>query len=308
YTRTKSYFHPVNFKKVPSHIKKLKTKLKEIKPDVLIICNFAFDFYFIPFISKGIKTIKEYHSSRYYYSKELPSKIFLSRLFFRLNRFIEKKYTHVVVLNEDEKKYYATKNCVVIPNSIKVASNTNKLVRNNVIIAAGRIAPVKQFNHLIKAWNKIAVSFPEWEVHIYGDGDKLLLEQLKLLIKKLNIPSVKLMGATSHLNEKMKKASIYAMTSKTECFPMVLLESLACGLPIISYNCPFGPKNIITDKKDGILVSHNNIDTFASELTQLIKNTELRKKMETNALTNVKRFDEKKIMQQWLNLFDKTNK
>ncbi|MCF6168481.1 glycosyltransferase family 4 protein [Lutibacter sp.] len=303
YIRTKSYFHPVNFKKVPSHINKLRFKLNEIKPDVLIVCNFAFDFYFIPFISKGIKTIKEYHSSRYYYSKELPSKSFLSSLFAKLNRFIEKKYTHVVVLNKDEKKYYSIKNCVVIPNSIKVATNTTKLVRNNIIIAAGRIAPVKQFDHLIKAWSLIANKFPHWEVYIYGEGDEVLSSELQQLIKELKVPNIKLMGATLHLNEKMKEASIYAMTSKTECFPMVLLESLACGLPIISYNCPFGPKNIITDKKDGVLVNHNNIDAFASELTQLIKNTELRKKMEINTKKNVERFDENIVMQLWIQLF-----
>ncbi len=303
YSRTKSYFHPVNFKKVPSHLIKIRNKLKEIKPDVLIVCNFAFDFYFIPFISKGIKTIKEYHSSRYYYSKELPSRSFLSRLFFKLNRLIEKRYTHIVVLNKDEKKYYAAKNCVVISNSIKVAINTNKLVRNNVIIAAGRIALVKQFDHLIKAWSLIANKFPHWEVHIYGEGDKVLSSELQQFIKELKVPNIKLMGATSHLNVKMKEASIYAMTSKTECFPMVLLESLSCGLPIISYNCPFGPKNIITDKKDGILVNHNNIDTFASELAKLIKNIELRKMMEINAKKNVKRFDENIVMQQWIQLF-----
>jgi len=305
YNRKLSYYHPLNFSKAPSHFIKLKNKLKEIKPDVLVVCNTAFDFYFIPFISKGIKTIKEFHSSRYYYINQLPKSSLLNKFLYRINNLVECKYSHIVVLNKDEKQYYKSKNVVVIPNFI--SKNENKYItqvhRKNVIIAAGRIAPVKQFDHLIKAWSLIAHKFPQWEVHIYGEGDAKLSKELDNLIKEKNSANIYLKGATNQLTTKMQEASIYALTSSTECFPMVLLESLACGLPIISYNCPFGPKNIITNGEDGILVAHNNIELFAAELSKLIENKELRKKMEINALTNVKRFDEKKIMQQWVQLF-----
>ncbi len=303
YNRTKSYFNLVNFKKVPQHIKRLKAKLNVIKPDVLIVCNYAFDFYFIPFISKGLKTIKEFHSSRYYYIKELPQASIFNKMLYRVNNLIERKYSHLVVLNNDEKQNYKSNNIEVIPNSISNKKLNSTIERKKYIIAAGRIASVKQFDHLIKAWSIIAQNFPDWKVHIYGEGDELLLGELNILIKELSVPNIQFIGATNKLREKMEEASIYALTSATECFPMVLLESLAYGLPIVSYDCPYGPRNIITNGEDGVLVKHNNIEDFANKLAELMKDEKLRSNMENNALNTIKRFEEEKIMLQWLNLF-----
>ena len=303
YDRTKSYFNPTNLKKVPEHIKRLKALLNEIKPDVLIVCNYAFDFYFIPFISSGIKTIKEFHSSRYYYIKELPQANIFNKIRYRINNWIEQKYSHLVVLNEDEQKYYSSNNIEVISNAVSYINIDSEIGRENIIIAAGRIAPVKQFDHLIKAWSLLAKDFPDWKVQIYGDGDEVLLGELNALIIELAVSNIQLMGATNNLDNKMEEAAIYALTSATECFPMVLLESLACGLPIVSYDCPHGPNNIITNNKDGILVAHNNIDAFAHKLMELMKDEDIRTKMGVNALNNVKRFEESKIMQHWLHLF-----
>ena len=301
YQRKLSYFHLINLFKIVKHFFKLKKTLENIKPNVVISVSQTPDQFFLPFICKDIPKIKEFHSSGVNYIKPTS---FIQKMKYQLF-LLYRKYSALVLLNNDEKIYYPFNNLVVIPNFIIEKTYFKKLSykKKNIIIAAGRIATVKQFDHLIKAWSLIAIKFPHWEVHIYGDGDEVLSSELQQLIKELKVSNIKLKGVTSHLNEKMKKASIYAMTSKTECFPMVLLESLSCGLPIVSYNCPFGPKNIITNKKDGILVNHNNIDIFASELTQLIKNTELRKKMEINARNNVKRFDEKIVMQQWIQLF-----
>ena len=303
YIREKSYFNPANFKKVPKHIKTLKSKLKEIEPSVLIVCNFAFDFYFIQFICKDIKTVKEFHTSRYYYNQRLPKVSFFKKTLFKINNYIERKYTHIVVLNNDEKIYYKSNNIVVIPNAIGMVNVDNSIKRDNVIIAAGRMAEVKQFDHLIKAWSFIEKDFPDWKVEIYGEGDESISKKLNSLINDLSLANIKLMGATSSLGLKMEKGSIYAMTSLTECFPMVLLEALSCGLPIISYNCPNGPKNIITNNQDGIIVKHNNIELFSKILSEFIRNNKLRKQMEINAINNVKRFSEDRVMKKWSQLF-----
>ena len=308
YNRTKSYFSINNFKRVPKHLKLLKEKINEIKPDVLIVCNYAFDFYFIPFIASGIKTIKEFHSSRFYDIKDLSKASFFKRMLYAFNNKIENKYTYIVVLNNDEKNYYKTTNIKVIPNSIKLDTLRNISSRNDIIVSAGRISEVKQFDHLIRAWSLIAHKFPNWEIHIYGEGDALLANKLNILIEELSLTTIKLMGVTNILEEKMQEASIYALTSATECFPMVLLESLACGLPIVSYNCPNGPRNIITAGKDGILVAHNNIEEFSNQLSKLMQNEILRKKMEQHAVKNIERFSEKLIMKQWLDLFNKIKK
>ena len=102
----------------------------------------------------------------------------------------------------------------------------------------------------------------------------------------------------------MLNASIYAMTSLTECFPMVLLESLSCGLPVISFDCPNGPRNIIINNKDGLLVKNNNIDAFAIALITLMDDNELRCNMGAIGRLNIKRFESKIVMKIWEKLFN----
>jgi glycosyltransferase involved in cell wall biosynthesis len=162
--------------------------------------------------------------------------------------------------------------------------------------------------HLIKIWNLIPNRHNNWELHIYGEGDENLKFKLQKLINTLKLPNIFFKGATNKLDLKMKNASIFALTSETECFPMVLLESLSCGLPVISYDCPNGPRNIITNNKDGILIKSDNIKCFAKELENMIKNFELRKEMSRNAIKNVRRFDESIVMESWIKLFLKISK
>lgn len=304
YRRNKSYFSPLNLIKTIQHFLKLKKALFKIKPDVIISVSYSPEQYFLPFIHKNIPKVKEIHSSGVNYKRPIG---LIQKLKYQLFGLFE-NYNAVVVLNNDEEQYYPFKNVLVIPNFIEKSLNNiqkKNTIRKNIIIAAGRIAPVKQFDHLIKAWSLIAKDFPDWKVQIYGEGDEPLLSELDTLIKEQSVPNIQLMGATNNLGKKMEEAAIYALTSATECFPMVLLESLACGLPIVSYDCPHGPSNIVTNGEDGILVEHNSIECFAENLTKLIIDEELRMKMERSAVINSKRFEEDVIMMQWINLFKK---
>ena len=306
YDITKSYFHPKNLLKVPLHIQKLKKWLKDIKPSNLIVCNYGFDFYFIPFIAKNIKTIKEFHSSRFQRAQNIPKTVY-QKVIRKVDSFIELKYTYLVLLNGDEKRYYESGNVCIIPNSVRTVQEAYKKTRRRTVIAAGRIAPVKQFDHLIKAWHIVSEIFPEWNLEIYGENYGTTARELEELVKELNAKNVNLMGATDNMQGIMSEASIYALTSSTECFPMVLLESLANGLPIVSYDCPHGPRNIITEDEDGILVEADNIEQFALALSQLMNDEKGRNCMETAAVINIKRFDENDVMEKWLHLFSSRN-
>jgi len=305
YKRSLSYFSGLNFSKLPKHIFRLRKQLNIIKPEVLVVCNYAFDFYFIPFITNGIKTIKEFHSSRQNYKTIYRNTSFSNKVIYNLNILIERKYDHLVVLNKDEKQFYNSKNLVVIPNAALEINKNDNLERKNIIIAAGRIAEVKQFDHLIKAWSLLAKNYLDWEVHIYGSGDEAMSRQLKQMIVDLGLDSIHLKGVTSNLSSKMQEASIYALTSHMECFPMVLLEALSSGLPVVSYDCPNGPRNILTAKEDGLLVSPNNIDKFAEAIELLINDKVKRDEMSVVGKQNVQRFNEKSVMMKWLNLFGK---
>lgn len=300
YYRGLSYFHPKNLLKSITHFSLLKKEILRIQPDIIVSVSFSPEQYFLPFIQKKIPKIKEFHSSGVIYKAPVTLMDKLKHQLFLLVG----KYHAVVLLNEDEKKYYPFQKLRVIPNFITVPKTENQFVqREKTIIAAGRIAPVKQFDHLIRVWSQIAVNFPEWNVKIFGNGDEMILAELKNLIKKLGVPNIKLMGATTVLDQEMKKASVYAMTSATECFPMVLLEAQAAGLPVLSYDCPNGPRNIITQNQDGWLTTHNEITIFAEQLSKLIENESKRNDMGSAAKQNVIRFSREKIMEQWNALF-----
>lgn len=302
YTQGISFFHPVNLLKTIQHFFKLKSTFKKIDPDIIISVSQTPDQFFLPFIRKKTPKIKEFHSSGV--SLNLG---FLKRKLFKLY----KKYTTLVLLNKDEQQYYPFPNTFIIPNFIDKREEelfTDYSNRDKVIIAAGRIAPVKQFDHLIEAWKLIFEKFPKWEIHIYGEGDDELKNQLQTTQSNYEIKNLYFKGAVSDLDERMKKASLYAMTSSTECFPMVLLEAMSNGVPIISYDCPNGPRNIISNQKEGVLVQGNNIKAFSQKLESIISQEETRGCLSIGAFETSKEFLKDKVMIRWGDLFKKLKK
>ena len=110
------------------------------------------------------------------------------------------------------------------------------------------------------------------------------------------------MGASLQLYREMQKASLYAMTSANECFPLVLLEAQNAGIPVVSYDCPHGPRNIINDGKDGLLVRNQNKEEFSNELSFLIANQSVRLEMSKNAIENSFKYAAAPIMECWNDL------
>lgn len=301
YNRDNSYRSIENIFRMIAHAVKLRAFIKTVGPDILVVCNYAPDYLFLPFIKRDTQIIKEFHSSGF----DRPKKHWLRKVILRGFKSIlgaSKRFDAHVVLNKDEIGYYPTDfNISVIPNFVGSVSLKSSLAREKVILAAGRIAEVKQFDHLIRAWSIIHREYPDWTVVIYGDGDDELRHQLIILAKSLRINNIEIRDATSRLLYEMETSSIFALTSRTECFPMVLLEAMSRGLPILSYDCPNGPRNIISHGEDGLLV--NNIEDFANSLALLIESPELRHNMSENCLRNVKRFEKKNIEKLWEELF-----
>lgn len=297
-----SYFHPKNLKKVPKHRAALQNILKKINPDVVVSCHYGPDFYFLPFLEKQIPKIKEFHSSRFYYwqnSGGLKDKILK-----KLSSKIEKKYNNLVVLNDSEIEFYANKNIAVIPNPAEITEEKANYTSKK-IIAAGRISPVKNFEELITVFSRLAQDFPDWELHFYGEDYLGTEEKLNTLIKKQGLDNqIKFKKSVKDLKKTMSDYSIYAMTSHTECFPMVLLEALSIGLPVISYDAPTGPRYIINNNEDSFLIPNKNLDIFTEKLKILMQDENLRKKMGAKASGNIHRFALDSILQRWKNMFD----
>ncbi len=212
----------------------------------------------------------------------------------------------VVLTNNDYHKYIirdGLKNCIVIPNEISFYPEEIPLYSNKRIIAIGRFTLQKGFDILIDDIKDVLLSNPGWTLTIIGDGEMRGVLEKKILNNNLD-KQVFLKPFTTNIKEEFLDASIYIMTSRFEGLPMVLLEAKSCGLPIISYDCPSGPKEIINDGIDGFLVPFQNKRILTEKLNFLLNSEELRKNMGCNAKKHVLIFSSENIYNKWLTLFN----
>ncbi|WP_025739378.1 glycosyltransferase family 4 protein [Aquimarina pacifica] len=305
YERRKSYFHPTNLKKLPKHIFGVRSAIKRIQPDVIVVCSHSTDTYFMPFINKKVPKIKEFHYSKHIEIKnrnnpKRPHK----KYFFKFTDFVEKKYDQLVILNKDEASYYKSNNTRVIPNPLTFYPSTTSQVSNPIVIAAGRIAQVKGYDILIDIWSSVYKKNKDWQLHIYGSGEPAYIKMLQDKIDGYGLQNVVILkGATDSIQSKMLDSSIFAMTSHNECFPLVLLEAQACGLPIVSFDCPNGPRNIISSDS-GILIPLYDNAIFSEQLLNLMKDPDTLRRLGEHARENASNFKLESVMQLWRKLFN----
>ncbi|MEU8826292.1 glycosyltransferase family 4 protein [Streptomyces sp. NPDC048636] len=189
-----------------------------------------------------------------------------------------------------------------VPNSVpepglEPADGTGKWV-----VAAGRLAPVKRYDLLIRAFAKVSAARPDWRLRIYGGGAQH--DTLRALIDELGLYNhVFLMGPANPLDPEWAKGSIAAVTSSLESFGMTIVEAMRCGLPVVSTDCPHGPAEIIDNGVDGRLVPTGDADAVAGALLDLINNDELRQQMGQAALKDSARFDPSRVAGRYESLF-----
>lgn len=160
---------------------------------------------------------------------------------------------------------------------------------NKLVVAAGRMVWIKGYDLLISAFAKVVEKHPEWRLRIYGQGVRR--EELLAKAKRLRLyNNVLLMEPTDDMEGELAKASVLAMSSRAEPFGMTIIEAFACGLPVVGFDCPRGPREIITDGHDGLLVPPQDADAFAETLIRLIDDEDLRHRMARNARASAERY------------------
>lgn len=203
-----------------------------------------------------------------------------------------------------ENKEFEPKFITQIYNPLSFAKERPILHKEKKVLALGRFAYQKGFDNLLKSWQIVEQKMPDWTLEIVGDDgkDEAGLHELK---NQFGLKHVSLQLATKDVNTKYEEASIYALSSRFEGFPMVLLEATSMSLPIVAFDCKTGPNEIITDGENGFLVESENIEQFAQKLIFLMNNDELRAEMGRKAYESSKRFTIDKIVTQWVGLIEK---
>ncbi len=289
-------FHFLN-----SYKKHLNQKIEAIKPNVILVADNGLKAFILPLIVKTkIPIVLEIHSSKFIEEQSIKPNIF-SKLKYRFKDFGAKKYTKVVVLSPENLKNWHINNAVIIPNPSWIKTENTAILKNKRVIAVARNSYEKGLDRLLLIWEKTIKKYPDWTLDIYTDEmDSLKKEAIDLEIKSnLNIFSF-----VKNIEEKYLESSILVMTSRFEAFPMVLIEAMSLGLPSISYDCPSGPRSIITDNENGFLIPDGNLELFAEKLSFLIENEELRMKFGAASKEKMKEYQLEPVMKQWKALLE----
>ena len=227
----------------------------------------------------------------------------IGRLDILKRKLLYNKADKVIVLTQNNKKIYEQflSNVDVINNPRPFTTrNISKQVKKRVI-TAGRQEYEKGFDRIIDIFNDTEIKNSEWVLDIYGEGSEM--KNLKNKIKKYDLEDkVRILPFSNRIDEEFLESSIYVLPSRTEAFPMVLLEAMECGLPCISFNLP-GPSEIIKSNEDGFIIENGDINEFREKLKILMNNDELRKSYSKRAKDNVQRFDITKIADMWKQLY-----
>lgn len=220
-----------------------------------------------------------------------------------LIREVRKLSKFVVLTHEDAAFWPELQNVCVIPNPVSFMPASVSDCSRKQVIAMGRYVAQKGFDHLIAAWRMVVDKHPDWVLKIYGDGH--LRGQLQQQVEELNLAdSCFLEHSVSDVESVFCKSSLFVLSSRFEGFGLVIVEAMACGLPVVSFACPCGPKDIIADGVDGILVEPQNVEELACKISYLIENEEIRKSMGHQAAINAHRYDIESIAPFWMQLFE----
>lgn len=206
-------------------------------------------------------------------------------------------------VEEMMKGYNEKTKCICIPNFLEEEAIDNSIQKENQVIAVGRLHSVKGFDRLLHIWALASKQCSNWKLKIVGGGEEEAA--LKNIINELSLnESVILTGTLNHKDtmEEMRRSSIFAMTSHSEGFPFVLIESLMCSTPVVAFDVRVGPRAIVEDGKEGYLIKDKDNEKYAETLIKLMNDKSLRAELSENAKIKSKEFIEYNVIQKWIDI------
>lgn len=289
----------------------LTAELMRIRPDITISL-LRREINFLNDIKDGSRKIGELHINRANYRNFNTEKAnLLKKLFARfwslcLLHHLQRLDKLVVLTDSDCESWVELNNVVTIPDPLSLSPTTISPLTEKRVVAIARYSHEKGIDLLIKAWSIVEKQISDWRLDVYGDGDITPYEQL-ISELKINRKSCQLHGRTDDVEKEYCNSSVFVLSSRFEGFGMVLTEAMACGLPVVSFDCPWGPRYILSDGEDSILVENGRFDLLASSMLKLMNEKTLRQSMAQAGLKNVKRFEIENIAEQWRSVFESLN-
>lgn len=288
------------------HRKALTALLQREKADV-VVSLYPSESSFIPDIKDGSRKVLELHYCKFfrlqYGRKGLLGLI--DRLRTRQDERIVRRFDKFVVLTHEDCGYWgALNNIEVIPNAALHIAEKRSDVSAQRVIAVGRLDYQKGFDRLIEAWELISKNplFREWTLDIFGQGE--WHDMLQRMIDRAGLQeTAHINRPTTSIGDEYAHSSMLVMSSHYEGFPMVMIEAMACGLPVVSFDYKCGPGDIIEDGVNGLLVKDGDIEGLAAAMTRLMSDRAYRRELSANARKVTDTYSEEAVMARWLNLF-----
>lgn len=289
------------------HRRRLRKLLKDERPDITV-SMFCGDEGFLPGIEDGGKKVLEVHFSRF---KRLQyGRKGLWALADRFRSWQDgrtvRRFDRFVALTQEDLSYWGSpENGCVIPNFIDSFPAKPSSLESRTVLAVGRFCYQKGFDRLLEAWARVIYLLPfrhGWKLRLVGDGEERRTLQ-RLADEKGISPYVNIDWPTDDMASVYINASVLVMSSRYEGFGLVLAEAQSYGIPAVSFDCKCGPRDVISDGEDGLLVPEGDVQALADALMILIEDSSLRSRMGQKAREHASRWDKEIIMQQWIKLF-----
>lgn len=284
-----------------NNYKLLKTVNKLLVEKAIDVCISLCqsEIFILPFISRSVRKVIEYHFSYYSWSNLGLPMSFKHRLLNKVEMFIFKNIDSFIVLTKEDLDYWKRflSNASFIPNPARKYTDSVCSLTSKKVISVGRFCNQKGFDRLIEAWSKVESKHRDWQLVIVGSGE--LKSSYENQIKMLNVNNISLVEPTSDVINLMLNSSIYVLSSRFEGMPMVMLEAMSVGLPIVAFRCPCGPSDLIDHGLNGVLVKENDISDLAESILLLIENPSLRDKISAESLVRIQDYSESIIMNIW---------
>ncbi len=300
----------LHYKKLSLYKKKLQEYLVKCKADICIsLCGKEIDF--LTSLKDGSRKMAEIHFSMNNRKQFIMARHqgflwsclgdFRTWQLKRATRGLERL---VVLTNQDAVDWQKThKNVVVISNPIPFNCPEKPNLNSKRVIAIGKLDEQKGYDYLLEAWKLVHARHADWQLDIFGQGP--WREKLEACIEENALgDSAFLHGTTTDVKSEYLKSAFYVMSSRYEGLPMVLIEAMACGLPLVSFDCECGPREVIKEGENGFLVPMGNVEKLAGAICRLIEDGKLRERMSVKAKEYASRYSLENIMPKWMNLFN----